>query len=116
MDNLDLTPTGQSYFDTQRTEYQRIFKNGRKLMEEQEKKGSCSHELVSREYVSQLNNDAETRQSDIQLVSCSDTISLTRDELNTFLQDWSAGYSAEEQSLSWDEKSLRIVNFLGLDE
>ena len=38
MDNLDLTPTGQSYFDNQRAEHQRIIKNGRKLMEEQEKK------------------------------------------------------------------------------
>lgn len=48
-------------------------------------------------------------------VSGSDIITLTRDELSAFLQDWSAGYSAEEQYLSWDEKSLRIVNFLGLD-
>ena len=50
------------------------------------------------------------------IVSGSDTITLTRDELNSFLQDWSAGYSAEELSLTWDERSLRIVNFLGLDE
>ncbi|MCK9544035.1 MAG: hypothetical protein M0R03_18605 [Novosphingobium sp.] len=48
-------------------------------------------------------------------VSGSDIITLTRDELSVFLQDWAAGYSAEEQYLSWDEKSLRIVNFLGLD-
>ena len=53
MDNLDLTPTGQSYFDNQIAEHQRIIKNGRKLMERQEKNGSCSHEFVSREYVSQ---------------------------------------------------------------
>ena len=52
----------------------------------------------------------------IPVFSGSDVITLTRDELNVFLQDWSAGHSAEEQYLSWDEKSLRIVNFLGLDE
>ena len=61
-------------------------------------------------------NNAETHSSNIAGVSGSDVITLTRDELNVFLQDWSAGYSAEEQYLSWDEKSLRIVNFLGLDE
>ena len=60
--------------------------------------------------------ETETQQLNIAGVSGSDTITLTRDELNSFLQDWSAGYSAEEQYLSWDEKSLRIVNFLGLDE
>ena len=38
IENLDLTPTGQSYFDNQRAEHQRIIENGRKLMEEQEKK------------------------------------------------------------------------------
>ena len=59
---------------------------------------------------------AETHSLNIAGVSGSDVITLTRDELNVFLQDWSAGYSAEEQYLSWDEKSLRIVNFLGLDE
>ena len=53
MDNLDLTPTGQSYFDNQRAENQRIIENGRKLMERQEKNGSCSHEFVSREYIGQ---------------------------------------------------------------
>ena len=116
MDNLDLTPTGQSYFDTQIDEHQRIIKNGRKLMEEQEKKGLWSHEPVSIESVSHLNDNTETRQSNIPLVSGSENITLTRDELNTFLQDWSAGYSGEEQSLSWDEKSLRVVRFLGLDE
>ena len=47
MDNLDLTPTGQRYFDNQRAEHQRIIKNGRKLM----------------------NNNAETQQLAIQLVS-----------------------------------------------
>ena len=61
-------------------------------------------------------NTAESQQLNIADVSGSDIITLTRDELSAFLQDWSAGYSAEEQSLSWDEKSLRIVNFLGLDE
>ena len=61
-------------------------------------------------------NNADNQQLNIAGVSGSDTITLTRDELNSFLQDWSAGYSAEEQYLSWDEKSLRIVNFLGLDE
>ena len=36
MDNLDLTPTGQSYFDNQRAEHQRIIENGRKIMEAKE--------------------------------------------------------------------------------
>lgn len=61
-------------------------------------------------------NEAQQQLLNIPVVSGSDTITLTRDELNSFLQDWSAGYSAEEQYLSWDEKSLRIVKFLGLDE
>ena len=30
IENLDLTPTGQSYFDNQRAEHQRIIENGRK--------------------------------------------------------------------------------------
>ena len=60
-------------------------------------------------------NNTENQQLHIPTNS-SDTITLTRDELSIFLQEWSAGYSAEEQYLSWDEKSLRIVNFLGLDE
>ncbi len=64
----------------------------------------------------QNSNTADNQQLNIVDVSGSDTITLTRDELNCFLQDWSAGYSAEEQYLVWDEKSLRIVNFLGLDE
>jgi len=62
------------------------------------------------------NNLKNEKQSAIHDVSGSDTITLTRDEITTFLQDWSAGFSAEEQYLSWDEKSLRIVNFLRLDE
>lgn len=41
MDNLDLTPTGQSYFDNQKAEHQRIIENGRKLMEAKEIKKSC---------------------------------------------------------------------------
>ena len=49
-------------------------------------------------------------------VSSSDTITLTKKELETFLQDWSAGYSGEEMYNNWDEKSLRIVKFLGLDD
>lgn len=60
--------------------------------------------------------ETQTQQLTIPRVRCSDIITLTRDELESFLQDWAAGYSAEEQYLSWDEKSLRIVNFLGLDE
>ena len=60
--------------------------------------------------------ETQTRKLTIPGVSSSDIITLTRDELESFLQDLSAGYSAEEQFLSWDEKSLRIVNFLGLDE
>ena len=47
IEKLDLTPTGQSYFDNQRAEHKRIIEKGRKLM----------------------NNNAETQQSVIQLVS-----------------------------------------------
>ena len=36
IEKLDLTPTGQSYFDNQRAEHQRIIKNGRKLMDAKE--------------------------------------------------------------------------------
>lgn len=64
----------------------------------------------------QNSNNPQSQQLNIADVSGSDIITLTRDELSAFLQDWSAGYSAEEQYLSWDEKSLRIVNFLGLDK
>ena len=46
MDNLDLTPTGQSCFDKQIAEHKRIIENDRKLMERQERNGSCSHESV----------------------------------------------------------------------
>ena len=35
MDNLDLTQTGQSYFDSQISAHKRIIENGRKLMETQ---------------------------------------------------------------------------------
>ncbi len=49
-------------------------------------------------------------------VSSSDTITLTKEELETFLQDWSAGFSGEEMYNTWDEKSLRIVKFLGLED
>lgn len=53
MNELDLTPTGQSYFDNQKAEHQRIIENGRKLMERQEINGYCSHEFVSKEYIGQ---------------------------------------------------------------
>ena len=39
IDNLDSTPTGQSYFDNQRAGHKRIIENCRKLMERQEKNG-----------------------------------------------------------------------------
>ena len=48
-------------------------------------------------------------------VSSSDSITITKDELETFLKEWSAGYQ-NVYDADWDEKSLRIVNFLGLDD
>jgi hypothetical protein len=42
--------------------------------------------------------------------SSDDTITLTKDELETFLQDWDQGYG------SWSDTSRRIVRFLGMDE
>ena len=36
IEKLDLTPTGQSYFDNQRAEHQRIIENGRKIMDAKE--------------------------------------------------------------------------------
>ena len=37
-------------------------------------------------------------------------ITLTKEELKTFLDDWDQGYG------SWSDTSRRIVNFLGIDE
>jgi hypothetical protein len=34
---LDLTPTGQSYFDSQRREHERIIENGKRFIKEQDK-------------------------------------------------------------------------------
>lgn len=48
-------------------------------------------------------------------VSSSDTITLTKEELETFLKEWSAGYQ-DIYDAGWDEKSLRIVKFLGLED
>jgi len=42
--------------------------------------------------------------------SSDDTITLTKNELETFLQDWEQGYG------SWSYTSRRIVRFLGMDE
>ena len=85
-------------------------------------KGNVNNEVMQM-YRSQMKNVLDFINQLKQVKNCfipgvsgSDVITLTRDELNVFLQDWSAGYSAEEQYLSWDEKSLKIVNFLGLNE
>jgi hypothetical protein len=45
----------------------------------------------------------------------SDTITVTKGELETFLKEWSAGYQ-NIYDADWDEKSIRIVKFLGLDD
>ena len=54
------------------------------------------------------NTDKKLHISDVR--SSDDTITLTKDELETFLQDWDQGYG------SWSDTSRRIVRFLGMDE
>jgi hypothetical protein len=39
-----------------------------------------------------------------------ESITVTKEELKTFLDDWDQGYG------SWSDTSRRIVNFLGIDE
>lgn len=53
-------------------------------------------------------SDENLNISDVR--SSDDTITLTKDELETFLQDWDQGYG------SWSDTSRRIVRFLGMDE
>ena len=53
------------------------------------------------------NTDKKLHISDVR--SSDDTITLTKDELETFIQDW-------YQDGSWSDTSRRIVRFLGMDE
>ena len=50
-----------------------------------------------------------TENLNISDVRSSDTITLTKNELETFLQDWEQGYG------SWSDTSYRICIFLGID-
>ncbi len=60
---------------------------------------------------SEENLNSEPRELGISDVrSSDDTITLTKNELETFLQDWDQGYG------SWSDTSIRIVRFLGMDE
>ena len=61
-----------------------------------------------------MENTKNERQCAIHDVS--DSITVTRQELETFLQDWSAGFSSEENYDTWDEQTIRIVKFLKLDD
>ena len=57
----------------------------------------------------QLNEASENLNiSDVR--SSDGTITLTKDEFETFLKDWDQGYG------SWSDTSIRIVRFLGMDE
>ena len=58
--------------------------------------------------IKRLNENSELNISDVR--SSDDTITLTKDELETFLKDWDQGYG------SWSDTSIRIVRFLGMDE
>ena len=55
-------------------------------------------------------NESEENLNISDLRSSDDTITLTKNELETFLQDWDQGYG------SWSDTSIRIVRFLGMDE
>ena len=60
-------------------------------------------------------NNTQIKNLNISDISSSDFITITKDELETFLKEWSAGYQ-NVYDADWDEKSLRIVQFLGLDD
>jgi hypothetical protein len=55
-----------------------------------------------------LNEEENLNTSDVK--NSDDTITLTKDELETFIKDWDQGYG------SWSDTSGRIVRFLGMDE
>jgi hypothetical protein len=55
-------------------------------------------------------NESEENLNISDVRSSDDTITLTKNELETFLQDWDQGYG------SWSDTSIRIVRFLGMDE
>ena len=58
--------------------------------------------------IKRFNENSELNISDVR--SSDDTITLTKKELETFLQDLEQGYG------SWSDTSRRIVHFLGMDE
>lgn len=45
----------------------------------------------------------------------SESISVTKDELNKFLEDWDDGF-ANKFDADWDIKSIKIAEFLGLTD
>lgn len=50
--------------------------------------------------------------------SSDDTITLTKDELETFLKDWDKGHDFRNGlpwQGSWSDKSKKIVRFLGME-
>jgi hypothetical protein len=55
-------------------------------------------------------NESEENLNISDVRSSDDTITLTKNELETFLQDWDQGYG------SWSDTSIRIVRFLEMDE
>jgi hypothetical protein len=54
-------------------------------------------------------NEPQDKQLNILVVSCSDTITLTKEELITFMNDVEQGIG------SWSDTSYRICRFIGID-
>jgi len=52
-------------------------------------------------------------QENLNISDVSDSISITKDELQSFLEDWDEG-KQDKWDADWNDKSIRIAEFLGL--